>query len=752
MKNLLVLCMFLFTSQHALADDASVQYSPLVNEMSKLSYPKADTLLKQLIAQYHLNQVAHEANPSIATAMPEMKFVKMQDGKVLVDISIIGNSKEVFESLVSLGLERASHYKNMVSGYIAMDKVEALMNHPGVKFVHVSLMKLSAGDVDTQGDAVMNTDAARSTFQVNGALVRVGTLSDSYNSLGTAQADVLSGDLPSDPEILKDLALGLGTDEGRAMMQIIHDVAPGASLLFRSGGEGQADLAQGIIDLANANAQVIVDDISYFDLPFFQDGITAQAATQVVKQGIHYFSAAGNLNEHSYQAPFVDSMISAPVVGGTMHNFGGGDTYQSFTIDNTPGDNVITIVFQWNQPFKTVCGEACPGPTSNLDIYLRDQATTTIIAASQIDNVTAGVPIEAVQYVNNGIAPQVIELFIVHRSGPIPSLMKYIVPIGPGPDEYATYSSTSFGHANAERVIAVASTAFFNTPAFGVDPAVVNSSSSLGGTPIFFNSIDNSAYSAPILRRTPDVTGPDGGNNTFFGFDSVNDPDLFPNFFGTSAAAPHVAGLAALIIQNSVSQLSTSQMELILETTALDIADAGYDYKSGFGLVQADGPFGAVCGDIDGDSFCIDADECPSDPDKTEEGLCGCGVTEGTCDEEPVETIIVEEDNLVPFPVPVSPVLPVPPAFAPPITPISTVSVDPTAERSEKAPKLLDISLSYPDADEYSENIDAEIFDDGYDESEASSCSSVNSKDTTLWFFVVITLLCYFRRKTTLVS
>jgi hypothetical protein len=156
----------------------------------------------------------------------------------------------------------------------------------------------------------------------------------------------------------------------------------------------------------------------------------------------------------------------------------------------------------------------------------------------------------------------------------------------------------------------------------------------LGGTPIYFNSADNSALVTPLIRQTPDITAPDGGNNTFFGNDTVNDIDLFPNFFGTSASAPHVAGLAALIIEESSSKLSPAQLESILEFSALDMGTPGYDYKSGFGLVQADGPFGALCGDIDGDSACIDGDACPNDPDKTSEGQCGCGRKEGNCEEE----------------------------------------------------------------------------------------------------------------------
>lgn len=738
-----ILCALLWVYENALAEEAA-HYSPLVSEINRISYPKADTLLKQLIVQHRLNQVTSPSHATNASEIAPMKFIKMIDGKVLVDISIVGDVDEVLRSLVSLGLERASKYQNMISGYIALENVEKLMNHPGVRFVNVSLMKMSAGSVTTQGDAVMHTDIARTSLGINGLLVKVGTLSDSYNSLGTAPTDVLTGDIPSGAIILKDLPLNEGTDEGRAMMQIIHDIAPGAILLFRSGSGGQADLAQGIVDLSDANAQVIVDDISYFDAPFFQDGIVAQAATNAVKKGICYFSSAGNLNEHSYQAPFVDSGVSAPVVGGTMHNFGGGDTFQSFTLDNTPGDNVLTLIFQWNQPFQTVCPGSCPGPTTNLDIYLRDQISSTIVAASEIDNVAIGVPFEVIQYANTGGAPQALELFIVRRAGPSPSLIKYILPSGPSPDEFATNSSTSFGHANGDRIISVASTAFYNTPAFGLDPAVPNGSSSLGGTPIYFNSIDNSALALPLIRQTPDITGPDGGNNTFFGDDTVNDVDTWPNFFGTSAAAPHVAGLAALIIQNSASKLSVAEVESILEISALDMDTAGYDFKTGFGLVQAEGSFGAICGDIDGDSFCIDDDECPSDPDKIDEGKCGCGRAEGTCDEEPDKVIIVDEvvdEVIVPIPVGAPPI---PPAVLPPFL---APSAEP-AENAQTAPGTIEVVASYPGSLSNSDNNSTDEKSVGEDsENEASSCSTITGYDYVLVFVWLILYYLYCRTR-----
>src|SRR6202030_4665917 len=91
------------------------------------------------------------------------------------------------------------------------------------------------------------------------------------------------------------------------MMQIVHDVSPGAGLAFYTADNSEADFANGIGKLAapvssgGAGAKVIVDDVGYFDEPFFQDGIVAQAVDAVVAQGVAYFSAAGNDGSDAYE-------------------------------------------------------------------------------------------------------------------------------------------------------------------------------------------------------------------------------------------------------------------------------------------------------------------------------------------------------------------------------------------------------------------------------------------------------------------
>ena len=125
-------------------------------------------------------------------------------------------------------------------------------------------------------------------------------------------------------------------------------------------------------------------------------------------------------------------------------------------------------------------------------------------------------------------------------------------------DDFDTQSPTTFGHSNAAGSEAVGAAAWYNTaewgPAFhpACVPACAEIFSSAGGTPILFD-INGKRLNKPIVRVKPGVVGPDGGNTSFFfalfpfEVPGSTEPDEFPNFFGTSASAPHVAAVAALM-------------------------------------------------------------------------------------------------------------------------------------------------------------------------------------------------------------
>jgi subtilisin family serine protease len=380
------------------------------------------------------------------------------------------------------------------------------------------------------------------------------------------------------------------------MLQIVHDVAPGATLVFHTGAGGPPRLAAAILALANAGADIIVDDLyGSSGEPMFQDGIAAQAVDQVVRGGVAYFTFAGNERRDSYQSPFRPSGIPITINGqpaGEAHDFDPGpgvDIFQRITIPE--GDN-FAIVLQWDAPFFSVSGP--PGAPNDLEVYLLNDPPTTELDRSDGPNI-GGDALE-ILIVDNPVGSGVttFNILITRFAGLNPGLLKYVlIPSFLGTiDEFHTRSGTVYGHRNAAGAATIGAAPFHATPAFGVDPARLWRFSSAGPTPILYNTAGQ-RFLRPKIRQKPELVAPTGGNNTFWGEDAKSDLDTDPNFFGTSASAPHAAAVAALMLQLNPT-LSPRSIYTILESTAADMRTPGFDFASGFGLIQADQALQAV--------------------------------------------------------------------------------------------------------------------------------------------------------------
>ncbi len=115
-----------------------------------------------------------------------------------------------------------------------------------------------------------------------------------------------------------------------------------------------------------------------------------------------------------------------------------------------------------------------------------------------------------------------------------------------------------YGHPLADGATAVAAEDPFR-------PFAPEDYTSVGGDlPIYFDSDRQPARRSRTSATCRRSTATDGGNTTFFTLDSKLDPDTQPNFFGTSAAAPHAAGIAALVLQ-ARGRMSPDAMRALLE-------------------------------------------------------------------------------------------------------------------------------------------------------------------------------------------
>ena len=542
--------------------------------------------------QRHLRQAGAQTG-GIPAFQSSNALARIVNGNVVIEAVATSDARALAAELEGLGLEDTAVFGWMVSGRLAISTIPALQDVPSLKFAHPAYAMTQVGDATSQGDVAMGADVARSSFGIDGTGVTVGVLSDSFDCLGGAAAGVASGDLPAGIRVLQEGPCP-AADEARVLAEVIHDVAPGAAIAVHSAVNGQPSFAQGIIDLANAGAHVITDDVIYFAEPMFQDGIVAQAVDRAKALGVSYFSAAGNQARQSYESPFRPSgqFVNIGLGPAEAHDFDPGpgvDTCQQITI---PAGRRLIMDLQWDQPFFSVSGP--PGSQSDLDILLTNEGCTALVAGSVSPNVGAD-PVEVFAFSNEG-PDTTFGVILVRSSGPDPGLLKTVL-FGSGPsspitiDEYDTGSGSSFGHNNSLGGLGVGAAFYAKTPAFGATRPEIRDFSSAGGVPILFDTLGN-RLAAPEVRAQPGITAVDGTDSASFGSNGTTDGG-FPGFFGTSAAAAHAAGVAALM-KDLVPTLTPDRIYGALKETAIDMNDpgtagfdTGFDFGTGHGLIQA---------------------------------------------------------------------------------------------------------------------------------------------------------------------
>ena len=249
--------------------------------------------------------------------------------RLLVDVSLDGRAPlaQVRRNCEQLGgsvtAAVAWYRKGFFSAWMPLKEVEHLAGVKGVSAIHLAPRRqLRVGAITTQGAVVHKTDLVNNSGY-RGAGVTVGVISDSYDDDQSddgdpgwtdARQDEVTGDLPGPLNTLGDTtpvnviedggSPSTDTDEGRAMLQIVHDVAPAANLAFCTSGDTDSEMAANIGLLQNAGCQVICDDTEFYDEPMFSDGIIAQAINNAAAQGVAYFSAIGNDGNSGYEATF----------------------------------------------------------------------------------------------------------------------------------------------------------------------------------------------------------------------------------------------------------------------------------------------------------------------------------------------------------------------------------------------------------------------------------------------------------------
>ncbi|GAB2479238.1 S8 family serine peptidase [Jatrophihabitans fulvus] len=631
--------------------------------------------------------------------------IRDAQGRVLIDMTPqAGVDRAAFRARAAaagLAVTATDAATGTLEGYVATSAIRSVAAVAGTGTIKMVPRPTShTGSIESQGVAFQRIDKVLAKG-VDGKGVTVGILSDSYDTATEtytgepltihAQQDIASGDLPGygNPKyptpvvVIQDLpAAGGGHDEGRAMAQIIHDIAPAAKLCFATAFAGEIQFADNIRRLADpagkCKADVVVDDVGYGDEPVYSDGPVAQAVDDVAKQGVSYFSSAGNADRPgSWESPLklvpakkaakgtnldLSEVPPALISGGLqdMNPGSGVDVAQSVTL----GDSG-SITLHWDDPLdrdgtkygasifhaegeltastrsvdyqftpsaadlgKQVSVKVDGVPSGSTDVIVTvtrpdgstvgpidtgsspefagltlTQSGTYTITVDGFDSSVGGFTVDVLpvtslskvttdfnvllftesgEFVGSsgddnrltGLPVDILSLggpaklqIAIAKTGTAPTPVTHLNYIAQDDfyqtEYYRSLANAIYGHPAAAGANAVA--AYDPYKSF-----LPESFTSPGGKLPFYFDRNGNRLSKPQYRAKPDIASTDGGNTTFFISDTPQDPDPAPNFFGTSAAAPHAAGIAALMLQRAggSKSLTPKQVTARMKQTA----------------------------------------------------------------------------------------------------------------------------------------------------------------------------------------
>lgn len=483
----------------------------------------------------------------------------------------------------------------------------------------------------SDSSAPLAADLARLDFGVDGSGVKVGILSDSFatnaDAASTPEEDIRLDAIPgagnpcgwtTPVDVVSDHS---GSDEGRAMAQVVHGIAPGAELAFATGAGGAEKMAENIVRLAQGGATVIVDDIVYSDEPLFQQGIISSAIEYVKKQyGVAYYSAAGNYNvtgrgdsagrpisaweTTTYRPASCPAWLELPPTFATADclDFDPTEATQAWDTLTFDGTTRPAPLLSWGEPVG--------GVTTVMmgQLYRVDGSTRELVGASA--QIEPGVPnasfvfpalasdppadlpagtydLVILRNTTSG-APTTTPPVWIGSMGRMDSLVQRQFDTSNGDDRVGR---AAFGHMSDGSAIGVAAVS-------ALSPDVAEPFTSHGPARMYFAPYDPDASTpAPALPEPLDVASPmiagiDGARNTFLGRPTVEDGQTVRRFYGTSAAAPSVAAVHALA-QSYLGRPDAPRIWNAIRTTARPVTNPWAAYTSdesvfGAGLVRAD--------------------------------------------------------------------------------------------------------------------------------------------------------------------
>lgn len=509
----------------------------------------------------------------------------------------------------------------VVQAWIPADKLATVAALPGVTRVtlpHYAVVKRAppsgavsrTGSVDTQGDPILGASLFRQLTGFKGQGVAVGVISDGDDHIAASQS---TGDLPAtiwnDPNNAGSFKSS--GDEGTAMMEIVYDLAPGVQLGF-CGPQTTVDFVTCLNDFVahfgNSNL-VIVDDLGFPGVAMFTDGgyATAVKNFSIANPAVRLVTAAGNDAQGFWSGNWKPvNLPNAAVNGGNPVKING-ITYsqiQDFSAGSTPttqlkigvqaGDTLAWVV-EWGDTWvpSDQITSTTPNDPNDYDVVLLDANGNVLVCNIGINfgaaasppapdscpysgtagptNTPGPQPIQGNTWTNNTGNVAAVSLEILYAPGDgspdshikvLAHTSKYQINIQPAVAAGSIYGQSALPYPYEVTAGAVRAQ---NNPSYQIEAY-----SSQG--PVFLFQ----PASGASTRMKPDFVGVDGVSIT--GAGGFSNP-----FYGTSAAAPHIAGLIALL----ESGYPSADPDVLLRAGATPLGNGSPNGVYGYGLPDA---------------------------------------------------------------------------------------------------------------------------------------------------------------------
>jgi len=442
---------------------------------------------------------------------------------------------------------------------------EALLSlaaDPSVAFVTVPAEPVTDGVMD-EGVSGQGADVWHDAG-FDGSGINVLVVDSGFSELASAQA---TGDLPASlagsgvgPTCSEGSLAGPDAEDthGTAVAEIVHDMAPGASLyLYRTCllWDGP-DLARFI---AGHGIDVVSQSLAYFNtVPL--DGRDPWGAfshiDEVVDQGVLWFNSAGNYRRRHWRGTWS---------GTETLDFGGGATTIEVPIES--GEAVYLRWDDWRLNLGGSCSEC--GSDLDLDLYLLDQFGTVVASSTTVQSsVSPGPPLEAVDAPWDGV----FRIQVRARPGqsiPTSLAIDLFVPSHDLPDGFQVFAGSLNDTATLDSVISVGAVCWADS---NIRP-YSSEGPTTGG------------------QLKPDISAFDGVSTLMYGASA----SCGNGFLGTSAATPNAAGAAAVMMEASGAR--GSEARELLSALTVDLGPLGPDNRYGVGrLALGEAPSGQCDG------------------------------------------------------------------------------------------------------------------------------------------------------------